>query len=53
MGSGCRVTFEFVDRIPRAPSGKARVTLRLTPDEVAARPSHDTPAIGREQGARQ
>jgi hypothetical protein len=29
MGADCQVDFEFVERIPRAPSGKHRITLRL------------------------
>jgi phenylacetate-CoA ligase len=33
MGEPCEITFEFVDRIPRARSGKARVTMRLVDGE--------------------
>ena len=31
MGENCRVTFEFLDEIPPAPSGKYRATLSLVP----------------------
>jgi hypothetical protein len=31
MGADCQVDFEFVESIPRAPSGKYRLTMRLVP----------------------
>lgn len=39
-GSACQVTFEFVDAIPKLPSGKYRYTVSLVP-----RPPHSTSAV--------
>jgi phenylacetate-CoA ligase len=39
MGPACRVSFEFLDHIPRAPSGKYRLTMRLGPAACQAEPA--------------